>query len=131
MCGRLNQFTMLPGLAIAGQALGVSRRKKKNHEGKKGDIHVQNNICHTDYADVLTMKTGEISAERMRFGFVPSWAKSRKAEVAKKFVHNFNARCETVFALASFRVPIPRQRCLIPVRGWHELPERTTPHLGK
>ena len=129
MCGRLNQFAMLPGLAIAGHALGVSRRKKKNHEDKKADIQIENNICPTDYADVLTMDAGEIGAERMRFGLVPSWAKGPKIDVAKKFAHTFNARCETVFELASFRGPILRQRCLVPVRGWHEWPDRTTPYF--
>jgi putative SOS response-associated peptidase YedK len=49
--------------------------------------------------------------------------------VGKKFGHTFNARCESIFQLASFRSPILRQRCLIPVRGWHEWPDRTTPYF--
>lgn len=129
MCGRLNQFAELPGLSLAGQALGVKPRKKKSREDKKADAHFVNNICPTDYADVFTMEAGDIGTERMRFGLVPSWAKGPKTEVAKKFVHTFNARCETVFELASFRVPILRQRCLVPVRGWHEWPDRTTPYF--
>lgn len=129
MCGRLNQFAKLPALSIAGKELRVERRKKKKDEDQKSDVQVVNNICPTDYADVLTMAAGEVWVERMRFGLVPSWAKGSKAEVSKKFFHTFNARCESIFELASYRGPIVRQRCLIPVRGWHEWPDRTTPYF--
>jgi len=74
------------------------------------------------------MNAGEVLMERMRFGLVPSWAKAPKADIEKKFRLTFNARCETVFDLASYRVPIMRQRCLVPVRGWHEWPDRRTPY---
>ena len=129
MCGRLNQFAKIPALSIAGKALRVERRKKKSREDAKAEVQVLNNICPTDYADVLTMEAGEIGVERMRFGLVPSWAKGNKAEVSKKFAHTFNARCESVFELASYRGPILQRRCLIPVRGWHEWPNRTTPYF--
>ncbi len=129
MCGRLNQFAKLPALSIAGKALRLERRQKKSREDVKSEVLVVNNICPTDYADVLTMAAGEIGVERMRFGLVPSWAKGNKAEASKKFVHTFNARCESVFELASYRGPILRQRCLVPVRGWHEWPDRATPYF--
>ncbi len=57
-----------------------------------------NNICPTDYADVLTFAGGELGIDRMRFGLVPGWAKGTKAEVGKKFVHTFNARCESILS---------------------------------
>lgn len=129
MCGRLNQFASIPALSLAGKELRIERRKKKKEEDRKADMQVLNNICPTDYADVLTMEGGEIGTERMRFGLIPGWAKGTKAEVGKKFGHTFNARCESIFELASFRGPILRQRCLIPVRGWHEWPDRTTPYF--
>jgi putative SOS response-associated peptidase YedK len=129
MCGRLNQFAKIPALSLAGKKLRIERRKKKKAEDKKAEVHVINNICPTDYADVLTMESDGIGIERMRFGLVPSWAKGSKAEVAKKFALTFNARCESVFELASYRGPILRQRCLIPVRGWHEWPDRATPYF--
>ncbi len=129
MCGRLNQFAKLPALSIAGKALRVERRSKKSREDAKSEVQVINNICPTDYADVLTMEAGEVGVERMRFGLVPSWARGSKAEVSKKFVHTFNARCESVFELASYRGPILQRRCLIPVRGWHEWPDRATPYF--
>jgi putative SOS response-associated peptidase YedK len=129
MCGRLNQFAKIPALSVAGRALRVERRKVRAGEDKKSEVPVINNICPTDYADVLTMDGGEVGVERMRFGLVPSWAKGGKAEVSKKFVHTFNARCESVFELASYRGPIMQRRCLIPVRGWHEWPDRQTPYF--
>ena len=129
MCGRLNQFAKMPALSLAGRALKVERQKPHPSEDKRAQMVVLNNICPTDYADVVTLAdVGEGKIERMRFGLVPGWARGSKAEVAKKFTHTFNARCETVFELASFRRPILRQRCLVPVRGWHEWPDRTTPY---
>ncbi len=128
MCGRLNQFAKIPALSLAGRALRIERRKKER-EDKKATAQIVNNICPSDYADALTLTNGEWTLERMRFGLVPSWAKGSKAEVTKKFLHTFNARCESVFELASYRGPILKQRCLIPVRGWHEWPDSRTPYF--
>ena len=71
MCGRLNQFAKLPALSIAGKALRVERRNKKSREDAKSEVQVIYNICPTDYADVLTMATGEVGVERMRFVMRP------------------------------------------------------------
>ncbi|MFZ2276367.1 MAG: SOS response-associated peptidase [Prosthecobacter sp.] len=129
MCGRLNQFAKIPALSLAGKKLRIERRPQKKNEDTKSEVPVIHNICPTDYADVLTMQADEIGIERMRFGLVPSWAKGGKRDVAKKFGLTFNARCESIFELASYRGPILRQRCLIPVVGWHEWPDRTTPYF--
>lgn len=129
MCGRLNQFAKIPALSIAGKALRIERRKNKAREDQKAGIHVLNNLCPTEYADVLTLVAGETGVERMRFGLVPAWAKGNKTEVAKKFAHTFNARCESIFDLASYRTAILKRRCLIPVRGWHEWPDRSNPYF--
>ena len=129
MCGRLNQFAKLSALSIAGKALRIERRKSKKGEDKRAAANVIHNICPTDYADVMVAEAGEIQMERMRFGLVPTWAKGGKGEVSKKFALTFNARCETVFELASYRIPIMQRRCLIPVRGWHEWPDRKTPYF--
>ena len=129
MCGRLNQFASLPALSLAGKKLRIEQRPKKKDEDRKAEAQVIHNICPTDYADVLTMQADEVGIERMRFGLVPSWAKGSKKEVAKKFGLTFNARCESIFELASYRSPILRQRCLIPVRGWHEWPDRNRPYF--
>ncbi|WP_395752522.1 SOS response-associated peptidase [Prosthecobacter sp.] len=126
MCGRLNQNQLL---SLEKKELKMERRLKKAKEDKKSGLLVLNNICPTDYADVLRLEDGVLCGERMRFGLVPGWAKGTKAEAGKKFVHTFNARCESIFELASFRGPILRQRCLVPVRGWHEWPDRKTPYF--
>jgi putative SOS response-associated peptidase YedK len=128
VCGRLNQYAQLRPLSIAGRELRIERRKKKEREDKRSAVPVVNNICPTDYADVFIMQAGEMSIERMRFGLIPQWAKGNKAAVWKKFMLTFNARCETVFDLASYRLPVRQQRCLIPVRGWHEWPDRSSPY---
>lgn len=128
MCGRLNQFAKLPALSIAGRSLGLARRRSKAREDRRSAVQVLHNICPTDYADAFHLDArNELVLERMRFGLLPAWARGCKAEVGKKFLHTFNARCESVFDLASFRLPILQRRCLIPVRGWHEWPSRTAP----
>lgn len=129
MCGRLNQFAKIPALSIAGKALNIEKRKPKAKEDQKAEVTILHNICPTDYADVLKWEGAELGLVRMRFGLVPSWAKGSKADVTKKFVHTFNARCESIFDLASFRGPIFKRRCLIPVRGWHEWPNSHTPYF--
>lgn len=128
MCGRLNQFTRFPALSLAGRVLRAERRQKVR-EDKRAAVQVVNNICPTDYADVVTSGVDGPVLERMRFGLIPGWAKGSKSVVARKFLHTFNARCESVFELASYRGPVLKQRCLIPVRGWHEWPDSRTPYF--
>lgn len=70
------------------------------------------NICPTEYADVVILSAGELCCERMRFGLIPVWAKRNNAEAWRKSMLTFNARCETVLDLASYRGPILKQRCL-------------------
>jgi putative SOS response-associated peptidase YedK len=129
MCSRLNQMAKLPGLVIDGESKPARRRKTKAKEDTRSKNVFLHNLCPTDYADVLILEAGELIADRMRFGLIPGWAKGSKAEVAKKFRLTFNARSETIFDLASFRTPIKTRRCLIPVQGWHEWPDRTTPYF--
>jgi len=112
MCGRLNQFASIPSLSLAGKALRIERRKKKEREDKRSEAAVINNICPTDYADVLALREDEWEVERMRFGLIPRWAKGGKKEVWKKFRLTFNSRSETLFDLASYRQPIRKNRCL-------------------
>lgn len=129
MCSRLNQLAQLPLLVIEGETKPAKRRKAKPQEDVRSQNAFLHNLCPTDYADVFTLNAGELIAERMRFGLIPTWAKGTKAEVVKKFRLTFNARSETIFDLASFRTPIKSRRCLIPVQGWHEWPDRTTPYF--
>lgn len=127
MCGRLNQFAKMPALSLAGKALKLERRQNHPREDKRSGRVVIHNICPTDYADVVTCRDDAWEIQRMRFGLIPFWAKGSKTEVWRKFMMTFNARCESVFNLASYRQPMRQRRCLVPVRGWHEWPERSTP----
>lgn len=127
MCGRLNQFAKLAPLSLAGRTLRIERRKPKATEDRRVGASAIHNLCPTDYAEVLLREGCDLILERMRFGLLPAWAKGTKSEVEKKFRFTFNARCETVFELASYRAPIVRRRCLVPVRGWHEWPAPSTP----
>lgn len=56
----------------------MERHKKKEGEDKRSEVPVVNNICTTDYADVLTMQADELSIERMRFGLISQWEKGKK-----------------------------------------------------
>lgn len=127
MCGRLNQFAALPSLAIAGKVLKLFPRRADTREDQRSERVVRYNLCPTDYADALTFHEDGLEARRIRFGLIPHWARGGKAEVWRKFMMTFNARCETVFELASYRQPVRQRRCLVPVRGWHEWPDRQTP----
>jgi len=117
----------MPALSLAGKALKLERRPNHPGEDKRSSRVVIHNICPTDYADVILEEGEELALKRLRFGLIPCWAKGGKTEVWRKFMMTFNARCESVFDLASYRSPVRRQRCLIPVRGWHEWPVRETP----
>ncbi len=51
----------------------------------------------------------------LRWGLVPSWAKS--PEIGARMI---NARSETASAKPAFRAALRRRRCLIPASGWFE-----------
>ncbi|WP_345734317.1 SOS response-associated peptidase family protein, partial [Prosthecobacter algae] len=99
----------------------------KAREDKRSRIYILNNICPTDYADVVIQDEDGLAVERMRFGLIPNWARGSKAEVSKKFTRTFNARSDSIFELGSYRQAIRKRRCIIPAKGWHEWPDRTTP----
>ena len=60
-----------------------------------------------------------------KWGIVPRWAQTNE-EASKISKMTLNARCETVFNLPSYRVPILKSRCLIPSTGYFEFQ-----HTGK
>jgi putative SOS response-associated peptidase YedK len=59
--------------------------------------------------------TTERSIRVMRWGLVPSWAKSPSAGARM-----INARSETVASKPAFRTSLARRRCLLPADGWYE-----------
>ena len=50
-----------------------------------------------------------------KWGLIPFWAKENHASYS-----SFNAKSETVFDKPMFRVPVRKQRCLIPADGFYE-----------
>jgi len=72
-------------------------------------------FTHPDCAIV----TRDSSLQVAKWGLIPHWTKT-EAEALKVRKMTLNARSETVFNLASFRVPIMRSRCLIPSTGYFE-----------
>lgn len=71
------------------------------------------NIAPSQPCDVLLLGKEGVEAAKLSWGLIPSWSKDNKQP-------HINARCETVFALAPFRSPIKRRRCLVPASGWYE-----------
>ncbi len=64
---------------------------------------------------VLLNEQGEPGARPMRWGLVPSWAKS--ASVGSRMI---NARAETLARKPAFRAALERRRCIVPVSGFYE-----------
>ena len=100
MCSRLNQFANIPALSLAGNMLRIDRLKSKKDEDEKAEVQVINNICPTDYADVLTMQADSIGIEPMRFGLVPLGTKAHSrallfiyADIPEALPRNLAALC--------------------------------------
>ncbi|WP_200979882.1 SOS response-associated peptidase [Echinicola sp. 20G] len=64
--------------------------------------------------------------QEFNWGLIPFWTKTSEQadDIAKK---TLNAKSETIFKLPSFRSPIKKKRCLIPVAGFYEWMD----HKGK
>ena len=64
---------------------------------------------------MAVMGDGERSAELLRWGLIPFWAKD--AGIGSKMI---NARAETVAEKPSFRRSLRQRRCLVPADGFYE-----------
>jgi putative SOS response-associated peptidase YedK len=105
MCGRYSLATPDPfdvrGRFPIGESLDVRRR----YNVAPGD----------DVVAVTTDKQGHPRGELLRWGLVPSWAKS--PDTGLKMI---NARLETVAERPAFRRAFERYRCLIVADGFYE-----------
>ena len=72
------------------------------------------NIAPTQMALTVTNGGGR-SASYMRWGLIPSWAKS--ASIGSRMI---NARSETLAERPSFRAALQRRRCLVLADGFYE-----------
>ena len=64
---------------------------------------------------LAVLNGGERRAAHLRWGLIPSWAKS--ASVGNRLI---NARAETVAERPSFRTALTRRRCLVLADGFYE-----------
>ena len=74
-----------------------------------------------DVLAVTTDRAGQPRGEMLRWGLVPSWSKTPRAELKM-----INARVETVARRPAFRSALERFRCLIVADGfyeWQRLPD--------
>lgn len=113
-------------LVAAPEELG---RRYGRKTGLIGDFRPVYRICafsHVAYPIV----TGDEQMHFARWGLIPYWI--RKADqVVTVRNQTVNAPAETIFEHASFRLPVRRRRCLVPVSGffgWRQEQGRKTPY---
>ena len=63
-------------------------------------------------------REGNPTLSQLQWWLLPWWSKEPRISYS-----TFNARVETLRTAASFRDPLQRRRCLIPVMGWYEWQE--------
>jgi putative SOS response-associated peptidase YedK len=105
MCGRYSLTVTDPSAVRARFPIGESL-----------EIRARYNVAPTDEVLAVTAdREGHPRGEMLRWGLIPSWAKS--PNVAQKMI---NARVETVAERPAFRRSFERMRCLIPADGFYE-----------
>lgn len=62
---------------------------------------------------------GQYAMSLARWGFIPVWWSEPKPPQ-----RTFNARTEDIFQKPMWKTPIKKHRCLIPMQGWYEWPEK-------
>jgi putative SOS response-associated peptidase YedK len=105
MCGRYTLATPSPADVRARFPVGESVEIAQRFNVAPGD----------DVLAVTTSREGEPRGEMLRWGLVPSWAKS--PETGLKMI---NARVETVAERPAYRRAFERFRCLIVADGFYE-----------
>ncbi len=112
MCGRYTLATPSPAGLRARFPVGESVEIRQRFNVAPGD----------DVLAVTTDREGAPRGELLRWGLVPSWAKSQ--DTGLKMI---NARVETVAERPAFRRAFERSRCLIVADGfyeWQRIPDR-------
>ena len=105
MCGRYTLATPNPAEVRARFPIGESIEVRPRYNIAPGD----------EILAVTTDRAGRPRGEQLRWGLVPSWAKS--PDTGLKMI---NARVETVAERPAFRGPYERFRCLIIADGFYE-----------
>ena len=103
MCGRYSLTSPLESVRETFGAIGG------------GNLAARYNIAPTQFAAVIRPGVGGREIVMLRWGLVPSWAKS--LDVAHKMI---NARSETVAEKPAFRAAYRARRCLVAADGFYE-----------
>lgn len=77
------------------------------------------NVAPTQIAPVVLAAKSERRLKMLRWGLVPSWAKSGAFGA-----RTINARSETVAGAPAFRAAFKQRRCLVPISGFYEWEKR-------
>ncbi len=88
-------------------------------------VHTGFNRAPTQDISVILQQDGLRRLETREWGLLPAWAKPG-------FRPLINARAETLAEKPSFRVPLRRQRCVVPASGfyeWKTKPSGKQPHF--
>jgi putative SOS response-associated peptidase YedK len=115
VCGRYSLATPDPDSLRARFPIGESIEVRTRYNVAPGD----------DVLAVTTDREGQPRGDLLRWGLVPSWAKS--ADTGLKMI---NARLETVTEKPAFRRSFERFRCLIVADGFYEWRRAQTPTGG-
>ena len=105
MCGRYTLATPIPAAIRARFPIGETVEVRRRYNVAPGD----------EVLAVTTDREGAPRGELLRWGLVPSWAKS--PDTGLKMI---NARVETVAERPAFRRAFERFRCLIVADGFYE-----------
>jgi putative SOS response-associated peptidase YedK len=114
VCGRYTLATPNPAAVRARFPVGESIEIEQRYNVAPGD----------DVLAVTTSREGDARGELLRWGLVPSWAKSPATGLKM-----INARVETVGERPAYRRSFERFRCLIIADGFYEW--RPMPHGPK
>jgi putative SOS response-associated peptidase YedK len=105
MCGRYSLATPDPASVRARFGIEESVEIRRRYNVAPGD----------EVLAVTTSRDGEARGELLKWGLVPSWAKT--PETGLKMI---NARVETASQRPAFRGPFERSRCLVVADGFYE-----------
>jgi putative SOS response-associated peptidase YedK len=115
MCGR--KYSTVTDEELAMRYLNKKRSWPWPVATKTPDFGPNYNFCPTQYGPALNVREGNIGLRRMRWGLVPSWAKSIKDADKYSLI---NARGEEITEKRSFKSAYQKRRCIIPVSGFFE-----------
>ena len=118
MCGRTRQSLSADALARHAPTLGG---RTTHWKPSAAAAHSPRQNASPGSSLAVVVQAGEAGPAQplsvMRWGLVPS---TSPLGSKPDFWRMFNARCETVDSLASFRRLLGRRRCAVPLSGWYE-----------